>query len=167
MESDIPLVEIPDYLARIIGTPDEGTRMFRAFGVSGDAFDVWMGAVSVVCGPEGNVSPGGVAMFANVSRSGVHKRMEEGRITAFIFHKVEKKLFGRYEITNTICDIPVVEARAWGELLKKKTPEEAEKDAVGDRDYDAMFVFEPPKGAVEKWKAAKRRTARSEGFDNE
>ncbi len=91
-----------------------------------------------VCAPDGGVSPGGVAMYARVSRPGVHKRITEGRITAFMFHQVvgvtrrtkqEKLALGG---RATQCYIPVSECRSWAALLEKLTPAEVRREALGD-----------------------------------
>ncbi len=67
-----PFVEIPDNYKDIIGVPDPGTRLYRAYGSSDDAVK-WSDAVFNICHGYGAVSPGGVAMYAKVSRPGVHK----------------------------------------------------------------------------------------------
>jgi len=70
------------------------------------------------------VSPGGAAPLAHVSRAAVHKRIKEGKLTAFAFHVKERRLalFGK---TKEIRKSPQVyvsvsEAKAWGEELEER-----------------------------------------------
>lgn len=121
---DIEFIEVPEALVPILGEPGPGTRCWRRFGKEEDARE-WFEAVMRTCAPDGGVSPGGVAMFARVSRAGVHKRVSEARITAFMFHQVEgvtlltkreKLAFGG---RATQCYIPVKECRSWAELLDR------------------------------------------------
>ena len=90
---DIEYIKIPSHYLPIIGEADEGTRMYRAYS-SDVSFMVWWDAICEICGEESSVSPGGVAMYIKVSRAGVHKRMKEGRLTAFMFHDVKGKTLG-------------------------------------------------------------------------
>jgi hypothetical protein len=71
------------------------------------------------------VSPGGVGMYARVSRAGVHKRMKEGRLTAFLFDVVRNRPAsggggdpaGEVGGGRPVTYIPVQECRAWARLL--------------------------------------------------
>ena len=81
--------------------------------------------------PDDNfVSPGGVAMFAEVSRAAVHKRLNEGKLTAFAFYvtKVERTIFGHRKKLrqNPYMYIPVSECKAWAKELEQR-PERQEK----------------------------------------
>jgi hypothetical protein len=121
---DIEFVQVPEELASVLGDPDPGTRCWRRFGKEEDARD-WFEAVMATCAPDGGVSPGGVAIYARVSRAGVHKRVAEGRITAFMFHQVESvsRLTKREKLAfggrATQCYIPLTECRSWAELLQQ------------------------------------------------
>src|SRR5689334_9173252 len=85
---------IPKKLREIVGPADDGTRIHRREG-SDEEIGAWFDALCEEY-PEGLVSPGGVAMYAPVSRTGVHKKLKEGKLTAFCFHvtKTERSLFG-------------------------------------------------------------------------
>lgn len=145
---DFPFVEIPDHLKEIIGEPDPGTRMYRAYGTEDD-FKQWAEAVWDITEPEMAVSPGGVSMYARVSRAGVHKRLKEGRLTIFLFHKVKDSKFikGRKileEGGRPYGFIPVVECKAWEKELNKIRDEKTlKKEAKGDNDYDGDFLDSP------------------------
>lgn len=143
-ESDIRLVDIPDRLRRILGEPGPGTRMFRQYG-SEDDFQRWFDAVWEICWEGGAASPGGVAMYAGVSRAGVHKRMREGRITAFLFHVVEG--VGRWTKREMLKNagipyiyIPGSEMRAWAELLGHVPRSTRWSESNGDGDMEGEFL---------------------------
>jgi len=90
------------------------------------------------------VSPGGVCMFVPASRAAVHKRMKEGRLTAFCFHVVheEKTFFGnvRKAKATPFVYIPVSECKAWAkELDEKRGPVE-----YGPGDVSQEFLVKDP-----------------------
>ena len=122
------LVDVPEKLLPIIGQPDPGTRMYRTAGDT-EQCAIWFDAL-VTAYPDSLVSPGGVGMFARVSRAAVHKAMKEGRLTAFLFHEVEERrtLFGtkRPHRKNPFIYIPVVECKGWGKQLELQYPPDHE-----------------------------------------
>lgn len=121
METEGGLIVIPEQLRPVIGLADEGTRVFRKDG-GGDERAYWFEALADIVGPM--VSPGGVSMYAPVSRAAVHKRLKEGRMTAFCFHvkRTHKGLFGRVQEIRESPSvyIPSIEAKLWGEELKER-----------------------------------------------
>ena len=142
---DFPFVKIPKKLADMVGEPDTGTRMYRR--IADDVwYREWFLAVSKICSPDGMVSPGGAGMYARVSRAGVHKRMKEGRITAFLFHVVKGETrWTKKEILDhggrPYIYIPAREVEAWGEIISKRmTPDEARKEILGDGDERGSFL---------------------------
>jgi hypothetical protein len=142
--NDIESVEVPERLLSVLGEADEGTRMFRRYGTEED-FQEWWEAVAEICAPEGAVSPGGVSMYARVTRAGVHKRMKEGRITAFLFHKVTGVTrWTKREILDHAGEpyiyIPGRECRAWAELLGHLDKKEQRREEVGDGDLRWDFL---------------------------
>lgn len=155
MKQEFPYVEVPEHLKPIVGEPDPETRLYRAYGDQ-EGVAEWFDAVSEICGAEGTVSPGGVSMYAGVSRPGVHKRMKEGRLTAFLYHVVKSSKFlkDRKKLEDggrPFSLIPVVECKAWHEELKSKRDQnETNKEAAGDGDWDGKFMDKPPKDWKEK-----------------
>lgn len=144
MDEEFPFVEVPEHLRAIVGDPDEGTRMYRAYGSEAD-FERWIDAVMEI-DPSGNVSPGGVSMYVKVSRAGVHKRMKEGRLSAFLFHVVEKiTRFGSREVLEAggqpYVDIPLSECRAWNDQMKRSSKKKQKEEAVGDWDYEGRALL--------------------------
>lgn len=155
MKKDFPFVEVPEHLKEIVGDPDPDTRMYRAYGSQEDVAE-WFDAVSEICGPEGTVSPGGVSMYAGVSRPGVHKRLKEGRLTTFLYHTIKDGLF--FKDRKKLEDggrpfslIPVVECKAWYEELRAKRDRKlADKEAAGDGDWEGEFMDKVPKNWRDK-----------------
>ena len=119
MQTDFPFVEIPPELEPLIGTRDPGTRIYRKDG-SQEESAAWFDLLTEIIGP--SVSPGGVGMYCPVSRAAVYKRIQEGRLTIFLFHVTCRRttLFGKNRIArdNPYGYIPVSEARAWQEELE-------------------------------------------------
>lgn len=132
MTKEFPFVEIPNHLKEVVGNPDEGTKIYRRFGTEED-IEEWFNAVCEICHGDGSVSPGGVSMYAKVSRPAVHKRLKEGRLTGFMFHKIKngKFLKSRKKLDEGghpyIC-IPVSECKAWAEKMKKRRGETIEPE---------------------------------------
>jgi len=156
MAKNFPFVEIPEHLKEIIGVPDAGTRLYRAYGSEDDAVK-WSDAVFEICHGDGAVSPGGVAMYAQVSRPGVHKKLKTGGITGFIFHFTADSFFGGKKklsaSANFYCYIPVSECKAWAqELNKKRDKAELTKETMGDGNWNDDYLDKPPKHLKEKLK---------------
>ena len=80
---DVAFIEIPEEIAHIFGEQDNGTRVYRREG-SEEENSIWFDAVCAVA--DKVISPGGVGMYAPVSRAAVHNRMKEGKLTAFCFY---------------------------------------------------------------------------------
>lgn len=114
-------VEIPPELRPIIGEPDPGTRIFRTEGLEGESGS-WFEAINAVAGRL--VSPGGVSMFAPVSRAAVYKRIKEGRLTSFCYHTTVAKrgLFGKLKTVRETpyVYVPVDECKAWAEEITER-----------------------------------------------
>lgn len=158
MITQFPFVDVPSEFAQLVGSADEGTRIFRVEGNHGKMRE-WFDALCEHIGP--CVSPGGAAVYAGVSRAGVYKRMKAGGLTAFCFHITGKKktLFGGEKKLKQLplVYIPVAECKAWGAELEERaarlnadrgTPEdEAALDEAdpGDENPSADFVHYDPK----------------------
>ena len=116
MEEKFPYVKITKDMYNFLGEKVEGTRIYRAQGPESHC-EAWFNALSEAFG--GMVSPGGVQMFAPVSRAGVHKRIKEGRLTAFYFYVTKEKrgifLKKKSVRENPYIYIPSSEAKAWAE----------------------------------------------------
>ena len=90
MKKDFKYLEVPASLKPFIGEPDPDTRIYRREG-SDEESGPWFDALGEHLPGEGFVSPGAVMMYAPVSRAAVHKRLKEGKMTAFCFHVIEAK----------------------------------------------------------------------------
>jgi hypothetical protein len=141
MASDFPFVQIPAKAAKFFGTKDRDTRVYRREGTDAE-IEEWFDKVTDVAGP--TVSPGGVCMFAHVSRAAVYKAINEGRLTAFGFHVVKesRSVFGFKRRVRELpyVYIPVSESKAWGQVIKDKAEaklltREEEPGWVSDSEY--------------------------------
>jgi hypothetical protein len=121
MTTDFPFVHTHEEFARLAGSADEGTRIFRAEG-NHAAMRRWFDALCEHIGP--CVSPGGAAVYAKVSRAAVYKRMKAGGLTAFCFHIIgkTKTIFGKEKKLKEwpLVYIPVAECKAWGGELDER-----------------------------------------------
>jgi hypothetical protein len=84
-------------------------------------------------------------MFVRVSRAAVHKRMKEGRLSAFCFHVVhdEKTFFGnvRKAKSTPFVSIPVSECKAWAQEIDEKR---GKTEIIYERDLDDTFLVRDP-----------------------
>jgi len=116
--------------------------------------------VSRICKLNGVITPSGAAEYIGVSRAGVHKRLKEGRLTVFLFHKIkESKLFSESQLLKkklfygnapfpSNAFIPVSECKAWAAELEGKTIEEFEKSSICAHDFIEESLIPP---APRKW----------------
>ena len=151
MNKEFPYLVIPASLKPLIGEPDPETRIYRREG-SDEESGPWFDALGEHLPGEGFVSPGGVMMYAPVSRAAVHKRLKEGNLTAFCFHVVraERSLFGYQKKLKErpYIYVPVSECKAWGEDLKARPDRKAAyaESAGGEKpDWEGDFLDEPKK----------------------
>lgn len=121
MNVEQTLIEVPPEVLPVVGFMQPGTRVYRREGLESECGE-WFQALDAFTGPL--VSPGGVSMFAPVSRAAVHRRLKEGRMTAFCFHALVTKsgFFGRKQTVREtpVVYIPVSECKAWAEELKER-----------------------------------------------
>jgi len=134
METEIQFVTVPPELAALVGEADPGTRIYRQEGTH-DEMVVWFDALCEHIG--GSVSPGGAAVYAGVTRAGVHKRLRVGKLTAFCFHitKEKKTLFGGKKTLKDgpIIFIPTSECQDWRKELEGRVARiEATKSATAE-----------------------------------
>jgi len=147
MAKDFPYVQIPDALRPILGEQKEGTRVYVQAG-DAELFGRWHDAICKHIGP--TISPGGACARAHVTRAGVHKRMKDGKLTAFWFEAKEPRVptvpvWLRFfqPRTSFYILIPSSECRAWGELVAAKYKRLQEKKDAGqfleadEKDADA------------------------------
>jgi len=121
VQTKFPFVEIPEELEAIVGKRDPGTRIYRRDG-SQEESSVWFDLLTEIIGP--SVSPGGVGMYCPVSRAAVYKRIQEGKLSIFLFHVTHRKttLFGKNKILrdHPYGYVPASEARAWRQELEER-----------------------------------------------
>ncbi|HUL51100.1 MAG TPA: hypothetical protein VLU94_00815 [Candidatus Nitrosotalea sp.] len=118
-----PFVEVPKELRPIVGEPTPHTRAYRREGTY-DQCREWYEALGEHFDGDVGLSPSGVSMFVPVTRAAVHKRIREGKLTAFAFYvtKEATSLFGskRKAKQRPYIFLSVSECRAWAEEMKRK-----------------------------------------------
>lgn len=141
MQTRFPFVEVSLKQHAFTGQPDKGTRIYRAEGTMED-IRAWFESITDAFGVM--VSPGGVTMFAPVSRAAVYKRLKQGNLTGFAFHIVKKStsIFGRPRVhrESPYFYVPVSECRAWGDLLKSQADEQIAVAEATAKDLDPSFL---------------------------
>ena len=95
-------------------------------------------------------------MFAGVSRAAVHKRLKDGKLTAFLFHvtRASRSIFGYQKKLKQLpyAYVPVSECKAWGVELKsrpdrRETVPEAAGGPEGDRQDEVLDRDPKDKGS--------------------
>jgi hypothetical protein len=118
-----PFIEVPEELLPIVGKPTPGTRAYRREGTYKECGE-WFETLGEHYKGDVGLSTNGVIMFVPVSRAGVHKRIREGKLTAFFFHITEDEttLFGakRKAKERPFILVSVSECKAWAEELKRR-----------------------------------------------
>ncbi|MGD0253903.1 MAG: hypothetical protein ABSC01_14550, partial [Verrucomicrobiota bacterium] len=118
-----PFIEVPKELLPIVGEPTPGTRAYRREGTFKECGE-WFETLAEYYKGDVGLSSGGVIMFVPVSRAGVHKRIKEGKLTAFFFYVIheETRLFGakRMAKERPFILVSVSECKAWAEDMKRK-----------------------------------------------
>jgi hypothetical protein len=147
MSSDFPFIEIPPELHEALGEPVPETRIYRKAGPQ-EEMTYWYSLIVERFGHA--VSPGGVAMFAPVSRAAVHKRIKEGKLTCFRYDITHRKrsLFGvKKDVRELeVLMVPESECRAWGKEIEQRAIERGvvtEKELEGDKPDWAGRFLEP------------------------
>jgi hypothetical protein len=144
MPETFPFVKITPAAARFFGQRDAETRVYRREGTEDEIVE-WYDKIVEVAGDV--VSPGGVCMFAKVSRAAVYLAINEGRLTAFAFHVVteSRSVFGfkKRRRETPYVFIPVSECKAWGKIIEEKLKAKAltkqeEPGWVDDRTFSKL-----------------------------
>ena len=118
-----PFIEVPKELRKIVGEPTPGTRAYRREGTHEECGQ-WLEALGEHYKGDVGLSPSGVSMFVPVLRAGVHKRIKDGKLTAFFFYitKVRSTFFGSRLKTKQrpYIVLSVSECKAWAEEMKRR-----------------------------------------------
>jgi hypothetical protein len=132
MDTDFPFVVVPPELRGIVGEPAPGTRIYRSEG-SHDDCGAWFEAIHKHLDGVG-LSPGGVSMYVPVSRAAVHKRIKDGKLTAFTFH-ITRETTGflgkkRKAKEQPYILLSIAECKAWAEEFKRRRGYQPENQNV-------------------------------------
>ena len=160
MSTGFPFIVVPEKLHSVFGAPVPGTHLYQKEGPQEET-SYWTDAVFSVAGP--CVSPGGVMMYAPVSRAAVHKRLKEGKLTGFFFTITHRKrnFFGLDLSTRELAlgYIPISECKAWKAELEKRAIDQGavtRKELDGDKpDWHGDFLFWNSRWAKEQERKAK------------
>jgi hypothetical protein len=118
-----PFIEVPDDLRKLVGKPTPGTRAYRQEGTHEECGQ-WLEALGEHYQGDVGLSPSGVSMFVPVQRAAVHKRIKEGKLTAFFFYitRIENTFFGtkRKVKLRPYIVLSVSECKAWAAEMKRR-----------------------------------------------
>lgn len=105
----------------IIGKQVTGTRLYQKHGPESEA-SYWYDVIFDVFGP--CVSPGGISMYAPVSRAAIHQRIKQGKMLAFYFYldSERRNWFGTKTARKNVAYglIPVEEGKIWKKELEER-----------------------------------------------
>ena len=120
---EFPFIEVPKDLRKIVGEPTPGTRAYRREGTHAECGQ-WIEDLGLHYKGDVGISPAGVTMFVPVQRAAVHKRIKEGKLTAFFFYitRIESTFFGtkRKVKLRPYIVLSVSECKAWAAEMKRR-----------------------------------------------
>ena len=120
---EFPFIEVPKDLREIVGEPTPGTRAYRREGTHAECGQ-WIEDLGLHYKGDVGISPAGVTMFVPVQRAAVHKRIKEGKLTAFFFYitHVESTFFGtkRKVKMRPYILLSLSECKAWVAEMKRR-----------------------------------------------
>ena len=130
---EFPFIEVPEDLRKIVGEPTTGTRAYRREGTHAECGQ-WIEDLGLHYKGDVGISPAGVTMFVPVQRAAVHKRIKEGKLTAFFFYitRIEDTFFGnkRKVKMRPYILLSVSECKAWAAEMKRRLGYEDEPGAT-------------------------------------
>jgi hypothetical protein len=118
-----PFIEVPKDLHKIVGEPTPGTRAYRREGTHAECGQ-WIEDLGLHYKGDVGISPAGVTMFVPVQRAAVHKRIKEGKLTAFFFYitRIDSTFFGskRKVKLRPYILLSMSECKAWVAEMKRR-----------------------------------------------
>jgi hypothetical protein len=118
-----PFIEVPKDLRKMVGEPTPGTRAYRREGTHAECGQ-WIEDLGLHYKGDVGISPAGVTMFVPVQRAAVHKRIKEGKLTAFFFYitHIESTFFGtkRKVKLRPYIMLSMSECKAWAAEMKRR-----------------------------------------------
>src|SRR5277367_586458 len=130
---EFPFIEVPEDLRKIVGEPTPDTRAYRREGTHAECGQ-WIEDLGLHYKGDVGISPAGVTMFVPVQRAAVHKRIKEGKLTAFFFYitRIEDTFFGnkRKVKMRPYIVLSVNECKAWAAEMKRRLGYVDEPDAT-------------------------------------
>jgi hypothetical protein len=118
-----PFIEVPKELREIVGTPTRGTRAYRREGTHAECAQ-WVEALGLYYKGDVGLSPSGVSLFVPITRAGVHKRIRDGKLTAFVFYITRREVsflgVKRKAKQRPYILLSLSECKAWAAEMKRK-----------------------------------------------
>jgi len=150
-----PFIDVPKDLRKIVGEPTPGTRAYRREGTHAECGQ-WIEDLGLYYKGDVGISPAGVSMFVPVQRAAVHKRIKEGKLTAFFFYitRIESTFFGtkRKVKLRPYIVLSVNECKAWAAEMKRRM---GYVDDPGETPMGLAAVEDAPKSRQEAGEAEK------------
>ena len=148
MYIQFPFIEVPKELRKIVGEPTPGTRAYRREGTHAECGQ-WLEALGEHYKGDVGISPAGVSMFVPVQRAAVHKRIKEGKLTAFFFYitRIESTFFGtrRKVKLRPYIVLSVNECKAWAAEMKRRAGYVDEPKTRKEAEEAETFAATDPK----------------------
>jgi hypothetical protein len=120
---EFPFIEVPKDLRKMVGEPTPGTRAYRREGTHAECGQ-WIEDLGLHYKGDVGISPAGVTMFVPVQRAAVHKRIKEGKLTAFFFYitRIDSTFFGskRKVKLRPYILLSMNECKAWVAEMKRR-----------------------------------------------
>jgi len=161
---EFPFVVLPADAEKTLGERYTKTRTYGRKGHESD-FAEWYDALVTHVGPV--MTPGEVALYVDVSRPAIHKRMQTGGITAFVLSleadQEQEQGKKRRLRASDITYIPQSECQAWREERMARL-----SDAQQDEIDTLAEELARTKAELEKYKEQERQRRVEEwGYDPE
>jgi hypothetical protein len=120
---EFPFITVSKDLRKIVGEPTPGTRAYRREGTHAECGQ-WIEDLGLHYKGDVGISPAGVTMFVPVQRAAVHKRIKEGKLTAFFFYitRIDSTFFGRKRKVKLrpYILLSMSECKAWVAEMKRR-----------------------------------------------
>lgn len=120
---EFPFIEVPKELRKMVGEPTPGTRAYRREGTHAECAQ-WVETLGEHYKGDVGLSPSGVSLFVPITRAGIHKRIRDGKLTAFTFYitRRETSFLGvkRKAKQRPYIMLSVSECKAWAAEMKRK-----------------------------------------------
>ena len=164
---EFPFINVPAEARPIVGEPTPGTRLYRREGTY-EQYGEWFETLQELFKSDVGLSPGGVTMYVPVSRSAVHKRLKDGKLTGFAYYVTtdDESFFGKKRIAKQrpYIVLSISECKAWAEEYKRRKGYSYDDLPGTQKEAEAIedFVQKDPKDKGNKRVVYKEPMSREE-----